>query len=280
MIRNNLYIRKTRFVLGIVLAMCAISVLSSCEEVESNKKERNAIKEGNEFYNDSNYTEARGLYETALEYSPNSEIAKYNRALAAIQDETADSTLRAESMEMLRELYNSSSNMELAESALYNRSNFMVYIGDMIKAETDSLADIQLATKLNSQADSCYMDAIEGYKELLRRKPGDLKVTQNLRLTQLRLPPKQEDNQGGGGNDNQDNNQDQNNQQNQDENEQNQQDNSNKDNQQQQQQQQQQQSMPENHDDLLKALKNRESDTRNKRKEPAVPVAPINDKPW
>ena len=257
--------KKTKWLKGVnffhhktlLIGICVLGLgfASSCsgeaEKYESNKHERNAIKEGNENYKDHSFSNAAKNYSEALEYNPESEVAMLNLALANFQSNEADSTARQLADSLLIQLSQSAINPEVGENALYNRSNILVYYGDEFKNAAEK--DPQLANELSQQSTQLYKQAIEGYKELLRRKPGDLKVTQNLRITQLKLPP-EDQNQ---------NNQDQQQQQQQQE---------------QDQQQQQQQQQPQA--DQLNALQKREAQTRKKQTEKEEKAQYTTDKPW
>lgn len=250
---RNILLRFGRAFLAFSLLLGA----SSCtEHLQSNKAERNAIKSGNKSYKNREFADAAESYREALEANPNSEVAKLNLALATLISNEADSTRRAQADSLLQNLAQSASDPEVSEHALYTLSNFSVYIGDELKSQAESDADQGMAQELSKKSTEYYKQAISGYQELLRRKPGDLKVTQNLRITQLKLPPEQ---------DNQD-------QDNQDQQEQ-QQD-------QQQEQQQQQQQQPQPQADALNALEKREMQTRKRQVQPATPVRSASDKPW
>lgn len=260
-LRHRLSIMKVKmriFRFAIIFAVVgAVLTMTSCsEKVESNKVERNAIKAGNKAFKEHNFNEAMSYYNKALEANPSSEVAKYDLALATLISYESDSTQRQTADQYLKELAQSAKNPEVSENALYTMSNFSVYVGDELKAQSESDADQQMAQELSKKSTEFYKQAIELYKELLRRKPGDLKVTQNLRITQLKLPP--EDNQDN------DQNQDQQNQEQQ--------------NQQDQQQQQQQQQQPQA--DALNALEKREAQTRKKQVQPQQAERPTTDKPW
>lgn len=238
-----------------VAALIVLSLTSCSERVESNKVERNAIKAGNKAFRQHNYSEAMEHYNDALEANPGSEVAQLNLALATLVSNEADSAQRQLANQYMQELSQSAKNPEVSENALYNMSNFAVYIGDELKSQAESGEEQQMAQEMNKKSTEFYKQAIEGYKELLRRKPGDLKVTQNLRIVQLKLPPE----------DNQDNNQNQDQQDQQ---------------QDQQQQQQQQQQQPQPQADALNALEKREAQTRKKQVQPQKNERSTTEKPW
>ena len=241
------------------LALCGM--MSSCAESDmSNKAERNAIKAGNSNFEKNKFKEAVSDYDEALEANPNSEAAIYNRAMATLHMEDADSAQLTDARKALSNLAKSGSNAAISERALYNLGNDAVYIGDAIKAAAEQEQG-EAAGKMMEESTAQYKQAIENYKEILRRNPTNMRALQNLRIAQLKLP---EDQQGGGG-DNNNQDQDQQQQQQQD--------------QQQQQQQQQQEKDNNNDNQILQSVQNKENATRKQ-----MPVAPARtrttDKPW
>lgn len=245
--------------IAVICAFAIIFVASGCssdaEKIESTKVERNSIKAGNKEFDKRNFAKAMEYYQKALESNPASEKAKFNHAVAALLAPDLDSVARAEANQALIDLAKGAREPEVSENALYNLSNFLVYFGDAIQQQQQQNAGAPEMQQQGPNPVEYYKQAISGYEELLRRKPGDLKVTQNLRITQLKLPEDQQQ------------------QQNQNEN---QQDQQNQD-QQQQQEQQQQQQQPQS--DLLKALENHESETRQNARKVASPRTQT-DKPW
>lgn len=218
------------------------------EKVESNRKERNAITAGNKLYNDGRYRAAMLKYQEALKMNPNSAVARYNLGLSQIRlgsnpsdtTQTAKDMLKkgCESMEMITKM--GSEKPELASRANYNLGNVC----------------------FNSEG---YPQALDYYKQALRLNPDDAAAKRNLRITQLKMQ-----------NQNQDKNQDQNKDKDKEENEnkdQNQDQNKNKDqdqnkdqNQDKQQNQNQQQKPQDINqqtaDQILKAMENKENQTR------------------
>lgn len=253
---NKLFLILLLSFIGAPIVLTSCSKNDEVKIIESNKKERNKIKEGNEKYGKRNFSEALARYREAMDANPNSEVAKLNYALAAFQSNEVDSTTRRMADSLLVTLSTSALDPEVGENAIYNRSNILVYIGDELKAQSETDAEPGMAQELSQQSTEMYKAAIEGYKELLRRKPGDLRVTQNLRVTQMKLPPESD---GGGSNDNQE-------------------DQQNQEQEQEQEQQQQQQQQPQA--DALNALQKREAQTRKKQNEPVTPVQITTDKPW
>ena len=259
-INNSRKALKIRALILATLFFLVVPVLTGCsEKVQSNKIERNAIKSGNKAYRQHNFTEAMEQYQKALDANPASEVAKLDLAMATLLSNEADSSMRQLADSYLKELAETATNPEVSENALYNMSNFAVYIGDELQSQAKSGEAEEMVKEFNGKATEYYKQAIEGYKELLRRKPGDLRVTQNLRIVQLKLPPEDE------------NDQQQDQQQNQNQQQQQQQD-------QQQQSQQQQQQQPQA--DALNALEKRETQTRKKQVQPQKAERTSTDKPW
>ncbi len=210
------------------------------EKVESNRKERNAITAGNKLYNDGRYRAAMLKYQEALKMNPNSAVARYNLGLSQIRlgsnpsdtTQTAKDMLKkgCESMEMVSKL--GSQKPDLAAKANYNLGNVC----------------------FNSEG---YPQALDYYKQALRLNPDDAAAKRNLRITQLKMQNQNQD---------KDKNQDQNKDQNKDQNQNKDQD-QNKDQNQDQQQNKNQQQQPQDinqqtADQILKAMENKENQTR------------------
>lgn len=252
------------------IAMVAGSALSSCHgddsnapTVQSTKRERNSIKEGNELYEQKRYAESEIAYKKALEENPNNQTAQFNLASAYLKQRGEDLANKADSLiqtaDAMLARTAQSADPYLAEQSSYDRGN-VAY-----KAED-------------------YANAIEHYKNALRRNPDNDQARENLRLAQLKKQEQEQQNQ------NQDQNKDQNQEQNQDQNqdkkqnEDQQQQDQNKDQQQNQQDQNEQnkQDQQQNQDkereqkqqqgglsdasaqQILKAMEDKENGTRQK----------------
>lgn len=166
----------------------------------STKQERNYIVQGNELYSQKRFAEAEAMYKKALTVSPASEVAKFNLASALIRqagsaDANKGNTPLEDAAKLLTELAENAKLASIAEKASYDLGNI----------------------SFNAQQ---YQQAIEHYKNALRKNPDNDKARENLRLAQKKLQEQQQ---------NQDKNQDQDKNKDQ-----------NKDKQDQQQQQQQQ----------------------------------------
>ena len=207
----------------IIIATTVVTALTlmSCgsdkepqQEPESNKAERNFIREGNKLFANGDYADAEIQYSKALQANPSSAIAAYNMGLAlAKQAAPNDSTGIIERADSLFEHAASlTADKKLRMMAFYNKGN-LAY---------------------NAQH---FDKAIDNYKNALRAVPTDEESRYNLRMAQLKLQEQQQQQQ------NKDNNKDQNqdqNQQNKDQNQQNQDQNQDQQNQDQNQQNQNQ----------------------------------------
>lgn len=240
-----------RYIVILIVALFALPL--SCldihaEKVESNRKERNAITAGNKLYNDGRYRAAMLKYQEALKMNPNSAVARYNLGLSQIRlgsnpsdtTQTAKDMLKkgCESMEMVSKL--GSQKPDLAAKANYNLGNVC----------------------FNSEG---YPQALDYYKQALRLNPDDAAAKRNLRITQLKMQNQNQD-KDKNQDQNKDQNQDQNKDQNKDQNQNKDQD-QNKDQNQDQQQNKNQQQQPQDinqqtADQILKAMENKENQTR------------------
>lgn len=211
---------------------------------ESTRKERNYISEGNKLYNDGRYRAAYLKYQQALKENPSSAVARYNLGLSQIRLGS-----------------NPSDTTQAAKDMLANGAKAMEQVSQMgrEKPMLASRANYNLGNIAFNSED--YSNALNYYKQSLRLNPDDEAARRNLRITQLKLQ-NQDQNQDQNKDQNQDQNQDQNKdqQQNQDKN-QDQNKDQNKD-----QNQQQQQNQPDINqqtaDQILKAMENKENQTR------------------
>lgn len=253
----SLYNRFQVMFLKVAALSCLCILAAGCtQKVQSNKVERNAIKAGNKAFNRHDFVEAVEDYQRAIDANPESEVGKLNFAMATLLNNESDSLQRAAADSLLGVLAKGTNNPDVSENALYTRANIAVYIGDEVQKMAQ--ADAETAQQVGQNAAQYYKMAIEDYKEILRRKPGDLKVTQNLRITQLKLPPEDQNNNSS----NNDNN------------------NDNQENQDQEQSQPQQQQQDQSKADALNALQKREVQTRKRQVQPVNPERTSNEKPW
>lgn len=213
---------------------------------ESTRKERNYITEGNKLYNDGRYRAAYLKYQQALKENPSSVVARYNLGLSQIRLGS-----------------NPSDTTQAAKDMLANGAKAMEQVSQMgrEKPMLASRANYNLGNIAFNSED--YANALNYYKQSLRLNPDDEAARRNLRITQLKLQNQNQDqnqdqdqNKDQDQNQNQDQNQDQ--QQNKDQNQ-----DQNKDkNQDQNQQQNQPDINQQTADQILKAMENKENQTR------------------
>lgn len=252
----------------IVLSVMSLTWLCACSShndgnkpAESTKAERNFIVEGNEQYAQGNYTEAEAAYRKALTENPNSAMAQFNlasallrqdpkmgkNAPAPVQPQQTDTTQQEQmseqlqhAVEILKNLVESSTEPAVVSVAAYDLGNI-------------------------SYKQQDYGQAIECYKEALRKNPKYDDARYNLRMAQLKQKDKNKNQ-----NKNQDKNKDKNkdkDKQNQDKKDQNKDQNKNQDKQNQQQQQQQQQKggmSQQNMEQILRTMQNQENATQQR----------------
>lgn len=250
----------------ILFVLLIAATLISCsksdeaqQEPQSNKAERNFIREGNKLFADENYADAEVAYSKALQANPSSAIAAYNMGLAlAKQANEGDTTGLLQRADSLFSFAASlTGDKALKSQAFYNKGN-LAYVAQQ------------------------YDRAIEDYKNALRFVSTDDDARYNLRMAQLKLQQQQQQQQDKNNDKNQDQNQDQQNQQNQNKDQnQDQQENQDQNKQEQgkdqqgqqdnaqQQQGQQQQGQPINMDErsvgqVLKAMQDKEKETQQK----------------
>ena len=252
----------------IVLSVMSLTWLCACSShndgnkpAESTKAERNFIVEGNEQYAQGNYTEAEAAYRKALTENPNSAMAQFNlasallrqdpkmgkNAPAPVQPQQTDTTQQEQMSEQLQHA------VEILKSLVESSTEPAVV----------SVAAYDLGNISYKQQD--YGQAIECYKEALRKNPKYDDARYNLRMAQLKQKDKNKNQ-----NKNQDKNKDKNNdkdKQNQDKKDQNKDQNKNQDKQNQQQQQQQQQKggmSQQNMEQILRTMQNQENATQQR----------------
>ena len=245
-------IRKT------ITILCMFCLTLPSAFAAHSKQERNYIVEGNKLYKEKRYAEAETMYKKALTVSPSSEPAKFNLASALIRqsgstDANNGNTPLDDAIRLLTELEQNAQLASIVERAAYDLGNI----------------------SFNSQQ---YAQAIEHYKNALRKNPDNDKARENLRLAQLKLQQQQQNqdkNQDKNQQDKDQQKQDQQQQQQQQEQKQNEQDKKDQDKQQPQQPEKkdnQQQPQPkqgagisdENAQKILKAMENEEAATRKK----------------
>ncbi|WP_455593089.1 tetratricopeptide repeat protein [Bacteroides sp.] len=139
--------------------------------VWAQKAERDFIRRGNRFFNDSVFVDAEVNYRKALEVNPKSTISMYNLGNTLFQQKKSKEAM---------EQYVSASKIE---------------------KDKDKLASIYHNMGVIFQSDKDYAKAVDAYKMSLRNNPKDDETRYNLALAQKMLKDQQQ---------NQDQNQDQN----------------------------------------------------------------------
>ena len=227
----------------------------------STRRERNYIVDGNRLYRQERYADAEVAYRKALELDAMNEIAQFNLASSLLRQGTATGDNEKNASQILTKLASDAEDATIAELSAFNLGN-IAYNGQN------------------------YQQAVERYKQALRRNPDHDQARDNLRMAQKRLEEQQNQDQDQNKDQNKDQNQDQNKDQNQDQNKDpNQQQQQNQDQQQQQQQQQQQSGISkENAEKILKAMENEENATRQRinaeRKKNGAPSRRQVTNPW
>ena len=257
----------------IIFAWLFVACLSSCGNEDkdlSTKSERNAIVEGNQYFHDGKFSDAEAAYKKALTDNPNSQMAAFNLA----------TTFLRQAPELKNDSFPNPQQQggDGKEPQLSQQLNSAIEILQNLAQNSPNPAIVSLAAyDLGNIAyrQQNYPQAIECYKEALRKQPKFNDARYNLRMAQL----KNKDNQKNQ-NKNQDKNKDQqqdkdkdkdknkdkDKDKNKDKNQDQQQQNQNKDkNQQQQNQQQNKGSMSgQNMDQILRSMQNQENATQQR----------------
>ena len=231
---------KTVVCLGaVVAALLWVSQPATGQEVPTVKKERNHIRSGNKLYNAKRYAEAEVEYRKAIEANPQSGLGQFNLATALMRQGSATSKSDDKNNPMtqaegiLQNLVKSTPSRDLQAKAYYDLGNIAF-------------------------GRQQYDQAVEHYKNALRRNPDDDQARDNLRLAQLKLKQQQQNqDKQNQDQDKKDQNKDQQDKQNQDK--------QNQDKQNQDKQNQQQGGMSQqNVEQVLKAMQDQERATQQK----------------
>lgn len=220
---------RSKYILFTLFALAAAGA-------SAQKAERDYIRKGNRFYNDSVFVDAEVNYRKALEANPKSTVSMYN-------------------------LGNTLSQQQKFKEAMEQ------YVAaGKIEKDKEKLAQIYHNMGVLFQAGKDYGQAVEAYKMSLRNNPKDDETRYNLALAQKLLKDQQQNQQ------NQDQNQDQNKDQ-QDQKQDQKQDQNKQNDQKQDEQQQQQPPKPEkkenemskeNAEQLLNSVMQDEKETQDK----------------
>lgn len=254
----------------IIFAWLFVACLSSCGNEDkdlSTKSERNAIVEGNQYFHDGKFSDAEAAYKKALTDNPNSQMAAFNLA----------TTFLRQAPELKNDSFPNPQQQggDGKEPQLSQQLNSAIEILQNLAQNSANPAIVSLAAyDLGNIAyrQQNYPQAIECYKEALRKQPKFNDARYNLRMAQLKNKDNQK-NQNKNQDKNKDQQQDKNKDKdkekdkNKDKNQDQQQQNQNKDKNQQQQNQQQQNkgSMSgQNMDQILRSMQNQENATQQR----------------
>ena len=250
----------------IIFAWLFVACLSSCGNEDkdlSTKSERNAIVEGNQYFHDGKFSDAEAAYKKALTDNPNSQMAAFNLA----------TTFLRQAPELKNDSFPNPQQQggDGKEPQLSQQLNSAIEILQNLAQNSPNPAIVSLAAyDLGNIAyrQQNYPQAIECYKEALRKQPKFNDARYNLRMAQLKNKDNQK-NQNKNQDKNKDQQQDKNKEKdkNKDKNQNQQQQNQNKDKNQQQQNQQQQNkgSMSgQNMDQILRSMQNQENATQQR----------------
>ncbi|MDO4512034.1 MAG: tetratricopeptide repeat protein, partial [Bacteroidales bacterium] len=172
----------TRYVMPVV-AIFALGACSSEEEpVQSTKAERNFIVEGNEAYAEGDYAEAEAAYRKALSENEASEMAQFNLASALLRQDpkmgkNAPAPMQPQQADTASQ-EEMSQQLQAAVEILKNLAE------NSIDPRIVSVAAYDLGNISYKQQD--YGQAIECYKEALRKNPKYDEARYNLRMAQLK----------------------------------------------------------------------------------------------
>ena len=256
----------------IIFAWLFVACLSSCGNEDkdlSTKSERNAIVEGNQYFHDGKFSDAEAAYKKALTDNPNSQMAAFNLA----------TTFLRQAPELKNDSFPNPQQQggDGKEPQLSQQLNSAIEILQNLAQNSPNPAIVSLAAyDLGNIAyrQQNYPQAIECYKEALRKQPKFNDARYNLRMAQLKNKDNQK-NQNTNQDKNKDQQQDKNKDKdkdkdkdkNKDKNQDQQQQNQNKDKNQQQQNQQQQKkgSMSgQNMEQILRSMQNQENATQQR----------------
>lgn len=143
------------------------------------KEERDFIRKGNRFFNDSVFVDAEVNYRKALEINPKSTVSMYNLGNTLFQQKKSQEAM---------EQYAAATKIE---------------------KDKDKLAHIYHNMGVILQSEKDYAKAVEAYKMSLRNNPKDDETRYNLALAQKMLKDQQQNQQDQNQDQNKDNNQQQ-----------------------------------------------------------------------
>jgi Ca-activated chloride channel family protein len=264
--KYNFFSRGTKTLVLIMLTSFSVSAQALMPPIEplkddSNRKERQFLRKGNDAYNKGNFGEAEKCYMNALDANHSSEIATYNLALSRIQlsaettqknsdDSNAQKSPTEMAIESFATLAENAQNPLVAEYSAFNLGNI----------------SFESYLQQNQQALS---QSLECFKQALRVNPCNEEARKNMRYIQKLMEQQQNQDQQ---------QQEQQQEQEQEQQEQQQQQQQNQDQQQQQQQQQQSGGQgnlsPETRNQILNAVEAKDAAARKKTQDPQKAASP------
>ncbi|MBP1615555.1 MAG: photosystem assembly protein Ycf3 [Bacteroidetes bacterium] len=149
---------KYRYIIFLLFQLCVSSILAQ-------KAERDYIRKGNRFFNDSVFVDAEVNYRKALEVNPNSAVSMYNLGNTLSQQKKAKEAV---------EQYTAAAKIE---------KNKM------------KLAQIYHNAGVLFMATKDYKQAVDAFKMSLRNNPSDNETRYNLALAQKLLKDQQQQQQ-------------------------------------------------------------------------------------
>ncbi|MDO4970805.1 MAG: tetratricopeptide repeat protein [Bacteroidales bacterium] len=253
--------------LYITLSILSVSLFGACsggdEPVVSTKSERNFIVEGNELYAEGNYTEAEAAYRKALTENPNSAMAQFNLASALLrQDQKMGKNAPAPAQPQQAKEGEGQQEEQMSKQL----QDAVEILKNLVENSEDpaivSVAAYDLGNISYKQQD--YGQAIECYKESLRKNPKYEDARYNLRMAQLKQKDQNKNQNKNQQNKDKNKDQDKDKDKNKDQQNQNKDQNKDKDKQQQQQQQQKGGMSQQNMEQILRTMQNQENATQQR----------------
>ena len=213
---------------------------------QATKRERNLIKQGNEYFNKKQYSKAEESYSRVLEINPNSQIAKYNLGSTMLRQRGGNS------------------EKDVARDSLISR-----YLSD-VGSNTSEPASLRAHSFYNlgklAYDRQDYANRVNYFKQSLKIDPKDDQARKNLRMAQKKLQQNQQNQDKNKKKDNDDQKKKQDKQQPP----------------QKQPQPPKERQQQTNNDQLLKAMQNEEKNTRDKvnRRKAQMNQSRQSNRPW
>ena len=213
---------------------------------QATKRERNLIKQGNEYFNKKQYSKAEESYSRVLEINPNSQIAKYNLGSTMLRQRGGNS------------------EKDVARDSLISR-----YLSD-VGSNTSAPASLRAHSFYNlgklAYDRPDYANSVNYFKQSLKIDPKDDQARKNLRMAQKKLQQNQQNQDKNKNKDKDDQKKEQDKQQPP----------------QKQPQPPKERQQQTNNDQLLKAMQNEEKNTRDKvnRRKAQMNQSRQSSRPW